>query len=264
MDTFAPEMSIITFTTDWGTRDFHIGALKGLLLSRISDLHLVDISHQVARHNIQQAAYIFKNAYHHFPAGTLHFVGVYGQSKYEPQLIALKKNGHIFIGVNDGFFSLVFDEMPIDVVTFGNWSEQGDLFDLPAIVEIASSLLSGRNLYELGERPDHIVQRSSFQPTIDEELIHGIVIYIDDYGNIVTNISRALFEEQRKGRSFEIVARKSQHSINKISHYYNSVEPGAALALFNDAGYLEIAINEDSALKLMNIKLNDNIRIEFK
>jgi len=163
-----------------------------------------------------------------------------------------------------GFFSLVFDEMPIDVVTFGNRSEQGDLFDLPAIVEIASSLLNGRNLYELGERPDHIVQRSSFQPTIDEELIHGIVIYIDDYGNIVTNISRALFEEQRKGRSFEIVARKSQHSINKISHYYNSVEPGAALALFNDAGYLEIAINEDSALKLMNIKLNDNIRIEFK
>jgi S-adenosylmethionine hydrolase len=73
-----------------------------------------------------------------------------------------------------------------------------------------------------------------------------------------------LFEGRRKGRSFEIVARKSQYSINKISHFYNSVEPGSALALFNDAGLLEIAINEDSALKLMNIKLNDNIRIEFK
>jgi S-adenosylmethionine hydrolase len=257
-------MSIITFTTDWGTRDFHIGALKGMLLSRLSNLQMIDISHQIARHNIQQAAYIFKNAHTHFPAGTLHLVGVYGQSKYEPQLIALKKNGHIFIGVNDGFFSLVFDEMPIDVVTIGNRSAKGDLFDLPVIVETATALLNGTNLYELGERPDHIVQRSSFQPTIDEELIHGIVIYIDDYGNIVTNISRELFEGRRKGRSFEIVARKSQYSINKISHFYNSVEPGSALALFNDAGLLEIAINEDSALKLMNIKLNDNIRIEFK
>ena len=264
MDIFAIEMAIVTFTTDWGTRDFHIGALKGKLLSKISELRLIDISHEVARHNIQQAAYIFRNAYRYFPAGTLHIIGVLGQSKYDPQLIALKKDGHMFIGVNDGFFSLVFEEPPIDVVVIGDRSEKGDLFDLPVMVEAASGLLAGRNLYELGERPDHFVQRSAFLPTIDDELIHGVVIYIDDFGNIVTNISRELFEGQRKGRSFEIVARKSQHSINKISHYYNSVEPGAALAIFNDAGYLEIAINEDSAFKLMNIRLHDNIRIEFK
>lgn len=257
-------MAIITFTTDWGTRDFHNGALKGMLLSRFSDLHFIDISHGVTRHHIQQAAYIFRNAYRHFPAGTLHIIGVYGQSKFEPELIALKKEGQMFIGVNDGFFSLVFDELPIDVVSLGNRENKGDLFDLPVMVETAAALLSGRNLYELGERPGHFVQRSAFQPTLDEELIHGVVIYIDDYGNIVTNITRHLFEEQRKGRNFEIVARKSHHAIHKISPYYNAIEPGSALALFNDAGYLEIAINEDSALKLMNIKLNDNIRIEFK
>ncbi len=257
-------MAIVTFTTDWGTRDYHVGALKGMLLSKTSDLRLIDISHEVARHNIQQAAYIFRNAFRFFPPGTLHIIGVYGQSKYEPQLIALKKDGHMFIGVNDGFFSLVFDEPPIDVVVIGNRSERGDLFELNAMVEASAGLLAGKNLYELGERPDHFVQRSAFQPTLDDELIHGVVIYIDDFGNIVTNISRELFDAQRKGRSFEIVARKSQHSITRISHYYNSVEPGAALALFNDAGYLEIAINEDSAFKLMNIRLNDNIRIEFK
>jgi len=259
-----PEMAIITFTTDWGTRDYHIGAIKGMLLSQIQDLRLIDLSHQVARHNIQQAAYIFKNAWRHFPTGTLHFIGVHGQNKHDPELIAIKKEGHIFIGVNDGFFSLVFEDAPIDVVTLRNPESKGDLFDLPLMVQSAAHLLNGRNLYELGERPEHFVQRSAFLPTIDEELIHGVVIYIDDYGNIVTNISRELFEEQRKGRKFEIVARKAQYSIDSISSYYNVVEPGSAIALFNDAGYLEIAINEDSAFKLLNIRLNDNIRIEFK
>jgi len=90
------------------------------------------------------------------------------------------------------------------------------------------------------------------------------VIYVDDFGNIVTNITRELFEKQRKGRMFEIVARKSQYSVNSISNHYNDVVPGGSLALFNDAGYLEIAIHEDSAFRLMNLRLNDIVRIEFR
>jgi len=62
-------MGIITFTSDWGTRDYHIGAIKGMLLSFQPELVFIDLSHEVARHNIQQAAYIFRNAYSHFPKG---------------------------------------------------------------------------------------------------------------------------------------------------------------------------------------------------
>lgn len=257
-------MGIITFTTDWGIRDYHIGAMKGMLFSSIPGINMVDLSHQVARHNIQQAAYIFRNAYQYFPTGTIHFIGVHGQTKHYPDLLAIKKEGHIFIGINDGFFSLVFDEPPIDMIKVQSLNDSKDIFDLPTIVHATVHLLNGKNLYELGSRPEHFVQRSAFLPAIDDELIHGVVIYVDDFGNIITNITRKLFEEQRKGRKFEVVARKTQHSIEVISDHYHSVEPGSALALFNDAGFLEIAINEDSAYKLMNLRLNDNIRIEFK
>lgn len=264
MDIFDELMGILTFTTDWGTRDYHIGAIKGMLLSFQSDLQFIDISHQVARHNIQQAAYIFKNAYSNYPAGTLHFIGVHKQLRYPSELIAIKKDGYIFIGVNDGFFSLVFDEAPIDMVKITIAEGSKHLFDLPTIVNSVKHLLTGKNLYELGPRPEQFVERSAFNPTIEDELIHGIVIYIDDFGNIVTNITKTLFEKQRKGRKFEVVMRKNHHTIDTISDRYMSVESGSALALFNAAGHLEIAINEENAYKLMNLRLNDNIRIEFK
>lgn len=256
-------MALMTLTTDWGTRDYHVGAFKGLLMRSIPTIRIVDISHHVARHNIQQAAYIFSNAWPGFPPGTLHFIGVHNQTSSKSELIAIKKEGHIFVGLNDGFFSLLFDSPPVDMVCIPSAGEHS-IFYLPGIVSISDHLLSGKNLYELGSRPDHYEQRAAFLPAIDEELIHGVVIYIDDFGNVITNIRRELFEERRKGRKFEIVARKSQHSIDAISTDYSSAEGGSALALFNDAGYLEIAINEDSAFKLMNLRLNDNIRIEFK
>ncbi len=257
-------MSVVTFTTDWGNRDYHIGALKGMLISKLPDIRFIDLSHQVARHHIQQAAYIFGNAYHCFPPGTLHFIGVHGNSNYYPELLAIKKGGHIFIGVNDGFFSLIFQDAPVDMVRLKSETENAELFDLNLIADSIFQLLSGKNIYELGDRPSHYVQRSAFLPAIDDELIHGIVIYIDDFGNVVTNISKSLFIEQRKGRKFEVVTRKNQHTIDVISSSYHAVDPGSALALFNDAGNLEIAINEENASKLMNLKLNDNIRIEFK
>ncbi len=264
MDIFDELMGILTFTTDWGTRDYHIGAIKGMLLSFQSDLQFIDISHQVARHNIQQAAYIFKNAYPNYPAGTLHIIGVHKQLGYPSELIAIKKDGQIFIGVNDGFFSLVFDEAPIDMVKITIAEGSKHLFDLPTLVNSVKHLLTGKNLYELGVRPSKFIERLAFNPTIEDELIHGIVIYIDDFGNIVTNITKDLFEKQRKGRKFEVVMRKNQHTIDTISDRYMSVESGSALALFNAAGHLEIAINEENAYKLMNLRLNDNIRIEFK
>ena len=257
-------MSVITFTTDWGSRDFHGASLKGMMLSLLPEVRLVDISQEVARHNIQQAAYIFKNSFHHFPVGSLHFIGVHSQPRQAASLLAIKKDQHIFIGLNDGFFSLVFEEEPIDVIEIRPLSDSGYLYDLPTIAHAMLHLLRGKNLYELGPRPDNFLKRSAFEPTFDDDLIHGVVIYVDDYGNIITNISRELFEKQRRGRKFEVVVRKIRHSIDTIYKNYSEVEPGNALAVFNAAGYLELAINEDNAYNMLNLRLNDNIRIEFK
>ncbi|CAN5404084.1 hypothetical protein BH11BAC2_BH11BAC2_14840 [soil metagenome] len=257
-------MQLVTLTTDWGNRDHHVGALKGLLYSACPQVTIVDISHKVSHHNIQQAAYIFKNAFRKFPENSVHIIGVNSYTEEVPELLAIKKDGHYFIGMNDGFFSLVFEEEPVDMVVV----EQGGLhytyYELETVTYAASHLLMGNNVYELGSRPGHYEQKKSFLPVIEEEVIRGVVIYIDDFGNVVTNIHKSLFDEQKRDRKFEIVARKMQHTIDEISERYSAVEPGGAVSIFNAAGYLEIAINQDSASKLLGLKLNDNIRIEFK
>jgi S-adenosylmethionine hydrolase len=260
-----PRMPIITLTTDWGQRDYHTGALKGLLLNAIPECVIVDISHQVAQHNIQQAAYIFRNAYTRFPTDTVHIIGVSAYVNDVHDLLAIKKDNQYFIGMNDGFFSLVFGEQPpANMVAIKTDVPQKPGFDLETITYVASHLISGNNVFELGNRPENYHHKKDFQPVIEEDVIRGTVIYIDDFGNVVTNIDKVLFEEQKRGRKFEIVTRKLSTSLDKISLRYHDMEAGSMIALFNDAGLLEISINQDSASKLLGLKLNDNIRIEFK
>jgi len=257
-------MPLLTLTTDWGTRDHFVGSLKGILYTTMPNIVLVDISHQVSRHNIQQAAFIFKNTYNKFPLGTVHFIGVNSHKGKISELLAIKKDGYYFIGMNDGLFSLIFDEVPVDMVVVSTVDQANPGYDLETVAHACNHLLEGNNVYELGPRPAIFDLKSSFRPVIEEEVIRGVVIYIDDFGNVVTNINRKLFFEQQKDRKFEIITRKLLHSLNVISEQYNHVVPGDIVAVFNASGYLEIAINQGSASKLLGLKHNDNIRIEFK
>jgi S-adenosyl-L-methionine hydrolase (adenosine-forming) len=257
-------MPFITLTTDWGTRDHYQGALKGRLYQLVPDVVITDISHLVAKFNSQQAAYVFSGSWKSFPPGTLHIIAVSSQNALK-ETLALKKEGHIFIGPNDGFFSMIFPETPVDMVVVQQSNENTSGYNLSLLADVSAQLLGGKNLYEIGSRPQDFVIRSAFRPVLEEDVIRGTVIYVDDFGNAVTNITRELFEEQRKGRRFEIITKKVQQvGLEQISNTYNEVEQGSLVAVFNEAGYLEIALNMDSATKLLGLKLTDNIRIEFK
>lgn len=258
-------MPFLTLTTDWGTRDHYAGSLKGLLYSLIPDLVIVDITHQVPQHNIQQAAYIFSNTYGSYPGGTLHIIGV-SLPASKPELLAVRKNGHLFIGSNDGIFSLIFGETPEEIVAVKQERITSCGYDLELLAGVSFQLLSGKQFNTLGQPPLEFIERSVFRPALDEEVIRGTIIYVDDHGNAVTNITRSLFEEQRRGRKFEIVTRRhgQQFGLDRISSYYSEEEPGGMLALFNESNLLEIAINQGSASGLLGLKLHDNIRIEFK
>ncbi|MFM1744818.1 MAG: hypothetical protein RLZZ630_755 [Bacteroidota bacterium] len=256
-------MPIITLTSDWGNRDYHTAALKGALLSAIPEARIVDVSHDIARHNIQQAAFIFRNALRFFPAGTMHLIALQSHTGSTPGNLCLKKDSQMFMGLNDGFFSLVFDDDPIDMVEVSRASDE-PVQSIAMMVRCAVHLLNGKNVYELGSRPEQFIRRGAFKPSFTDELIRGVVVYIDQFGNIVTNISRDLFEKQRAGRRFEIIIRKTTNSLETIRLDYSEVDQGDVLALFNEAGFLEIAINQGNAHDLLYLRLNDHIRVEFK
>lgn len=257
-------MPVITLTTDWGIRDFYVGALKGAILSVSESILIVDISHLVQPFDLLNGAFIFRNAYSKFPDGTVHIIGLVSQAENDAGMIAIKHKGQYFIGMNDGFFSLVFDEIPEEIIAIKSSSEKYAAFDQNTVVKAATFLASGGNLKELGKRVENFVQKTHLRPVIEDNIIKGTVIYIDEFQNVITNITRELFERVRKGKQFEIYARKHEYNINVLNEKYNDVSRGQLLALFNNAGYLEIAINQGNAAGLLGLNYGDIIRIDFK
>jgi len=248
-------MAIITLTTDFGYKDHFVGALKGTIYKELSDAKIVDITHTVSPFNIQECAYILKNSYKAFPEGTIHIVGVDSEPTIENQHIAVLVDNHYFISANNGVISLITSEIKPEKVVEINIPNpvNGSFPVLDIFVKVACHIVRGGKLEVVGKSFEDLKELKEFAPRITNEgkTIVGSVIYIDNYGNVITNIQRSLFEAYRNGRKFEINARN-----RKISQIYNRYSdiinfdlgknqrkgPGDLLALFNSSDYLELAI----------------------
>jgi len=264
-------MSIITLTSDMGIKDFYLASIKGAIYKALPDAKIVDITHHITPFDIAQAAFIVKNTYPDFPEKTVHIISVDPEPSINSHHVAILKDGQYFIGNDNGMFSLLFDEQPEQIYKLTAPPAIGSSsFPSKSIFVWAATLLAqGARLEEIGERTDSIKMRVAFRPVIEPDLIKGTVIFIDGYGNVITNIDRHLFENARDGRKFTLYFRGESHGISKISETYNEVPPGEKLAIFGSGDFLEIAINKGvegsggGANKLFGLKLNDIIRIEF-
>ena len=253
-------MAIITITTDLGLKDHYVSSIKGAVLSRLPDVTIVDISHQIPTYNIQDAAYILKNAYPNFPKGTIHIIGLRSEYSVHSSHVIVFSDGHYFISSDNGIFSLLLEtpidkviELPANISTFPS----KDVFAI-----IAAQLASGATPESLGALKDGLLERMPFRAATMGDMIRGTVEYIDSYGNVMCNISEALFNQVGKGREFKIEF--ARYGIDKISKTYNEVPEGEILALFNSANQLEIAMNSDKANSMLNLKLNDSVTIRFQ
>lgn len=275
-------MAIITLTTDFGTKDHFVGAVKGAILSHLPQITLVDISHAISPFNIQECAYILRNVYPSFPPGTIHIVGVDAEWSPENRHIVLQVAGHYFISANNGVVSLITSEVePENLVEIAIPRLDSQSFPvLDVFVEVACHIARGGTLEVVGKPFNALKEVREFQPhvTNNGNTICGNIIYIDHYGNVVTNINRSLFEAYRNGRAFEIVARTT--TIRAIQECYNHIidftlekprrkGPGDVLALFNSAGYIELAIYKSDvhtvggASTLLGLRYRDSVVVNF-
>lgn len=258
-------MAVITLTTDLGYKDFYQAALKGALYSLLPSVNIVDITHSVSAFNILQAAFIVKNAFHYFPKGTVHLIGIDSVFSEKRKYLAVKYMDHYFIGSDNGIFSLIFDgNKPQEIWELNIMQDLRFLhFPLTDIfAKAAAHLAAGKRIKDIGVRIPHIEERTYFQPTIEKDLIKGTVIYIDAYQNVITNISKDLFSSIQQGRNFELNFRRNE-KITRLSWHYNDVEEGEKLCLFGISNYLEIAINKGKAAGLLGLQINDFVRVEF-
>ena len=275
-------MPIITLTTDFGEKDHFAGAIKGAIYSELSDVRIVDISHSVSPFNIPEAAYIILNAYSSFPKGTIHIIGIDSELNPENKHIALKLDDHYFICANNGIMSMICAEIaPEKIVEINIHDKVETSFPvLDVFVKVACHIARGGTLEVIGKVINTIKPIKNLIPFVndDQTQIIGSVIYIDNYGNVITNIKRKFFESVQKTRPYEISARN--YKFKTIHKKYSDIvnfnipedkrnDEGRGLVVFNASGYLEIAVYKSncntvgSASTLMGLKAMDTVTVTF-
>jgi S-adenosylmethionine hydrolase len=274
-------MSIITLTTDYGLKDHFVGALKGKLLSEYSEASIIDISHYIDAFNTFEASYIIGASYSSFPKGTVHLIGVDMEFNKENQHIVMQWNDHYFIAADNGILSMLSQKIVAQKIVAINIHDRlpNDATDLDVFVKVACHIAKGGMLNVIGKEIKNIKQVTDLQAVVadDGNSLKGYVIYIDHFGNVVTNISKKQFLDVSKGRPYEIVLKTK--NIKTILPNYSSIATsekfpiknyeGEKLAIFNEAGFLEIAIFKSnptklgSANSLLGLNYRDVINIVF-
>ncbi len=260
-----PIMPILTLTTDWGLRDHYTASFKGTLITTLPSIQIIDISHDIEKFNIMNGAFVVQNSFLKFPAGTIHYVGITGTENNENQTpyVLIRSNGHYLIGEDNGVFALILGKTEKEIRRFP-WKarmERNELMHL--LKESLVQLVSGIPFENFGESDTRLQESFFALPTIDRNSIRGSIIFIDSFGNAIVNITKDIFYKEQNGRKLTIYFRKSLYNVNRMSKSYEDVESGEMLAFFNQDGYLEIALNRESATKLLGLKLMDPIQIEF-
>ncbi|MFN4234950.1 MAG: S-adenosyl-l-methionine hydroxide adenosyltransferase family protein [Bacteroidia bacterium] len=266
-------MAVITLTTDFGLKDHHLAMVKGAIINMAPHATIIDISHQIEAHDTQSASFILKNAFHAFPKGSIHIIGINTEPSDENLFTCVKYQGHYFISTDNGIFSLIMDENQPEVIVeiIPENIHQLSFICKDVFVPAAIKLLNGKGIESLGPKRNQVQKLINMKAYADQIGIRGNIIYIDNYENAISNISKELFEQHFSNTHFEIqlkpskrfseLYKDSEYTLNKISFFYNEVDKGEILARFNSSGLLEIAINKGNASSLLNLKTGDVIRI---
>ena len=247
-------MPLVTLTSDIGVQDFMPAAIKGQIMHIDSAFQPLDITHLLTPFNFPQAAYVIKNAITHFPDGTFHLILINLFDQKDEQLLIAFHKGQYFGCADNGLLTMILGCEPEAVVAIvqDNKTGKNTLSYTQTIIQAFSKINKGASLFDIGNANIEIKIQNSLRPLLGKDYIEGQILFIDNYENVVINITREQFEEERNGRRFSIVFKRDE-SIEKISESYADVSDGEKVAIFNSAGYLEIAVNKGNAAGLFGL-----------
>ncbi|MBD3162117.1 MAG: hypothetical protein GF346_07395 [Candidatus Eisenbacteria bacterium] len=256
---------LVTLTTDFGTRDPYVGTMKGVIRRVHREADPIDLTHEIQPQDLMEASLVLDSCYRFFPAGTVHLVVVDPGVGTQRRAIVVDTPEHLFVGPDNGVFSRVYATEPRAVVReIRNeslmLSQISDTFhgrDLFA--PVAAHLACGLDPAQVGPVIEDPVHRDPPQPVVWQDQITGEVIHIDSFGNIISNVTREIFEMLVGGRNFRIIVNSKQ--IDQLSRNYEDVERGRVLALFGSLGMLEIAVHGGRADRRIGAGRGDPIQI---
>ena len=254
---------VITLTTDLGDKDPYLPAAKGKIASDFPSANIIDISHQIAPFDIGEAAYILKNCFRNFPSGTIHIISLSsGEAGKRPPFIITYLREQYFIGADNGVIALLDEEPPESVYEIKDQNKAGVFPLKDLLVPAGCMLLKGYSPDQIGKKQESIRVRRPVKPLIHDKTIRGTVIYIDRFGNAITNITRQDLLRFSNFNECKIHFSRKEY-FEEIHSAYHEVPEGEKICIIGTNDHLEVAINRGNASQLLGIEKDHLILIEF-
>ena len=252
-------MALITFTSDFGTGDYYVGAVKGVILRTAPNATIVDLSHDIGPQDVFAAAFLLRHAAAEFPADTIHLAVVDPGVGTTRLPLIVSGHGSFWVGPDNGLLSYALED------------PQSAAFEIVADPRV-SATFHGRDVFApaaaqlaTGRRPDEFgppVADPHRLPLVAarqlDGCVEGAVIHVDHFGNLVTSISRKDLEVfGASGVSVHL----GDHTVTGLSRTYADGGEGGVLALIGSSGLLEIAVNDGSAASALGGNRGDAVSV---
>ena len=254
-------MRIVTLTTDFGTQDYYVGAMKGVMLAIAPRLHLVDLSHELPAQDVLAAAFVLRHAARPFPPNTVHLAVVDPGVGSSRRALVVAAYQHLWVGPDNGLFSFALDAPDCQVRAINNADLMGaqisrTFHGRDVFAPVAAHLAAGVPLDEVGPAVEDPVCLKALRPQRSADGVEGQVIHVDRFGNLVTNIAAEMLDGARRVCLGDVV-------MEGVAQTYAEVEWGDVLALVGSAGTLEISVNGGAAARQLGAGQGARVRVEF-
>jgi S-adenosyl-L-methionine hydrolase (adenosine-forming) len=256
---------IITLTTDFGWRDAYVGSIKGVILCIAPQVVLVDITHEIPPHHVLFGAMVLREACPCYPERTTHVAVVDPGVGGTRRPILLQLDTHFYIGPDNGLFSLLLRDLSLE----GAWELNNHRYFFPSLsstfhgrdifAPVAAHLATGVPPETFGPSISNLSTIPFPSPDVHPDYLSGEVIFIDRFGNCISNITYSVFKEWATEDPFQIKIQETY--LEKIASSYDSVDPGDFLAIFNGLGYLEIARNQARADHALHLRPGEKVLV---
>ncbi len=245
-------MRTITLTTDFGTADHYVAAMKGVILGIAPRARMVDISHQVEPYGIAQGAFLIAQAYGCFPRGTVHVVVVDPGVGTSRRPILAEAAGQVFVAPDNGVLSMIYarEKHRVRIITAERWFRKPvsrTFHGRDVFAPVAAHVARGAPPSKMGKLIQDYLRSEFGRPVrTGKRTWSGTVLHIDRFGNVVTDFRMSDLPD---GRPYEMVL--GPHRIARLAQNYDECGPGQAFLIEGSSGYLELSVHQGSAARLL-------------
>lgn len=274
-----PNAPVITITTDFGTQDGYVPAMKGTMLTICAEARFIDVTHEISPQDVMEAAFVLRSTYSYFPDNVVHLVVVDPGVGTNRRAVALRANNQWFVGPDNGVFPLVLNQASPDVMVelddpsfWRSESPSTTFHGRDIFAPAAAHLASGRAVEDIGTSIDTLEPLRWAGPSAGTDTVQGWVVHVDHFGNCITNIQRSTLAEAAglddSTPSLDALPPLKLYAGNTVLEElhptYGAVPEEDPLLLFGSTDHLEIAANGGNAAELLDIRKGDSVKLVFE